>query len=357
MPEENGLNFGRFATILTAGTLPMSSPGDEALESIEIWLEPWKIRGSQTILTFDGSDHPGAPFTLLQTGDRLRIQQHNVDPRNNSWTADSGVAGVFRTNTRVFITITLSAHQTTVYINGHLSTVFPISGVSSRNLTGRLVVGNSSVSGNSWTGQIFGLAVYRTQLTASQVARHYRGWTLERSAKFDDASVPSALYLFGERRGRVAHNEINALTDLQLPARYSVLHPRFLEPAWRRYQFGWPSWSYWQDVLLNIGGFVPLGFLVLNYLSRTGKIRHPTTTTFAVGFLLSLAIEMLQWFLPTRDSDMTDVISNTIGTALGLALYHSSIQRAFWNQIEGYITAAFMRAPNTHLFHAGNRGD
>ena len=110
------------------------------------------------------------------------------------------------------------------------------------------------------------------------------------------------------------HNRLDPAADLTIPAHYFILHPPFLRSPWRRYR---PNWSYWQDVTLNIAGFVPFGLCVCVYLSLT-RVRHPGAITVILGLLVSLGIELLQTFLPTRFSDATDVITNTLGTTIGV---------------------------------------
>ena len=68
--------------------------------------------------------------------------------------------------------------------------------------------------------------------------------------------------------------------------------------------------------------------------------------TLVCGIFVSLAIEVLQGPLPTRDSGTTDIVTNAIGTWLGVLCYshvYPSVVRRFpWL---GWFTAA--TAPNS----------
>lgn len=128
-----------------------------------------------------------------------------------------------------------------------------------------------------------------------------------------------AFYPFNERGGNIVHNAIPFQPDLVTPRHYLILRQPFLSPPWRGFE---PNWAYAKDVFLNIAGFVPLGFFLSAYLSSVGSIRRPLIVAVCFGCTVSLLIEVLQAYIPVRESGMTDVITNTLGAFLGAMFYH-----------------------------------
>lgn len=314
---QNGIRFGHHGTLVSAGKFSSGTAANSS-GSLELWVEPEIAAKKKTVLTFDGSDHPGEPFSLLQDNDALEIRRHNVDGAGIVHTGVCTVGGIFHQGQSVLVAITLSEHQTAVYADGVPAKICAIAGSSTNNLSGTVVVANSGVVSNSWPGKILGLAIYQGKLNAVETIRDYESWTRDGRPQLAEAKTPAALYLFDEQSGAIAHNQISAATDLRIPAHYLILHPMFLESPWREYR---PRWSYWTDVAVNVAGFIPWGFCLAAYLYSVKGIARPAAAIVLSGFVVSFIIEVSQAWLPTRSSGCTDLITNTLGTALGLILY------------------------------------
>ena len=81
----------------------------------------------------------------------------------------------------------------------------------------------------------------------------------------------------------------------------------------------WPRrWTSF-DLVSNLFGYLPLGFLFFVALVRSGRLAGASAwTALAAGTLLSLAMETLQNYLPHRVSSNVDLILNALGTAFGV---------------------------------------
>jgi VanZ family protein len=90
----------------------------------------------------------------------------------------------------------------------------------------------------------------------------------------------------------------------------------------------WPPRWVRYDFITNTLAYVPLGFFV-GLMPRQGSGQSRLTLALAVGALLSLAMESIQMYLPTRFASVADLISNTGGAALG-----------------GLLAVLFARSPN-----------
>jgi VanZ family protein len=164
--------------------------------------------------------------------------------------------------------------------------------------------------------------VYAKQLTPSEVSQHYRSRTeLDRHLSVDPGTA-IASYPFTETTGNEIHNDVASEPNLVIPASFSVPYKPFLESPRREFR---ATWKYAWEAATNIAGFIPLGFIVCSYFAWTKtRGRAIWTATLFCG-LLSFAIEVAQYYIPRRGSGLTDVITNTLGAALGAALVHSNL--------------------------------
>jgi len=178
---------------------------------------------------------------------------------------------------------------------------------------GEMVLGTSPRSDQGWVGKLRGLALFDRELTPDEVAVRYRSWTNGQP----EVSDASHFYRFNERTGKIVYDAVNPGINLDIPPRYTVLHGAFLESPWKGFH---NDWGYWQDVLINVGGLIPFGFVFGIYLSSVRSVRRPILKTILFGAAVTLFIETTQAWLPTRDSSTTDVLTNILGTVLGVML-------------------------------------
>ena len=86
---------------------------------------------------------------------------------------------------------------------------------------------------------------------------------------------------------------------------------------------GWPRYFTVFDLFVNVLGYIPLGLLVYAALQARQKAMPVSVSCLVAcgfGLLLSLGLETLQNFLPSRIPSNLDVICNAIGALLGTGL-------------------------------------
>lgn len=319
LSQSNGLSFGKYGSILSAGVLAEDPREKGGPCSLEIWLEPRRIENTGTILGFYRPEANAVTFAVRQYHAGLVLERTTQGSFHDAKKATVSVYvdKVFNHQGPVLVTITSNQTATTVYADGTFLRKSTEFGLSRRDLTGRLVVGNSPVAAADWSGQFRGLAIYDRALTADEVSQHLLGWNKSEQEAFARKDGAAALYLFNEGSGNVVHNQTGSATALLIPDRFFVLSEPFLKRPWDEFH---SNWSYWKNVFINIGGFIPFGFVFHAYFISARNSSGAVAKTIALGVVTSLTIEVLQAFLPTRDSGMTDLMTNSLGTAVGLII-------------------------------------
>ncbi len=333
LKAEDGLEFGDHGVIFSSA--PLFSPAaSEQPCSIELWLRPKLTSDENTILAFSSPAHP-VEFALKQQNSDLEIWRPGLDGGAPAYAYRDEL---FAKGGPVFITVTAGPEGTILYVDGEQNRAYPQLRFSSWNLKGQLVFGGSPTEFDTWSGVLKGLAIYGTELSSAQVRSHYQSWNRPRRPGIVEAEHPVAEYRFDERSGNRVHNLIDSSADLIIPDKFMLLRPTFLDLPTRAFR---ASWRYAEDIALNICGFVPFGFVMCLYFSVVILRKHPALDAVLAGIVLSLLIECLQVYLPTRHSDLTDVLTNTSGTCAGVALYRLAAVRNIILAVLAWATKPF----------------
>lgn len=325
LQEKPGVHFARYSLIYATldQKLIQKVLSNNKGFSIEIAIQPeiFAKRGFQLILTIhDGNDH--GQLLIGQWGSSLVIM--NGDDYDHSKNTKQIQHEISPNPSRIiFLTLTTGLKGSNLYIDGklvqsypNLALRFPSSGKP------KLTVGNSVYEKHSWQGDIFGLGVYGDELAPAKIESHYKQWAMSKNFEFAKKDHPDVLYLFNEKNGDKVIDQISGRYPLLIPSKFHVLKKIVLAPP---LPYSASTKSLVSDVIINFIGFIPLGFFVSVFLFQLGSSQKQAIIyTMLFCFCLSLGIEILQSWMPSRSSQWLDVILNTLGAMAG-TLIHQQI--------------------------------
>lgn len=172
-----------------------------------------------------------------------------------------------------------------------------------------MILGNSPSGEHPWRGDLLSLSFYPGALSPGDIG--------------SGETPPIIRYDFTEGGGAVCRGGADSRYDLAIPSVFQAPKKGILVPPWRVQKF---DRSFWRDVFVNILGFIPFGFAVYAWARKGGerKIAMAMGSALLLGAGISLFIELQQVYLPTRNSSLTDVLINILGTYIGARLFRTA---------------------------------
>ena len=218
-----------------------------------------------------------------------------------------------------FITIRGDGTGTDFFLDGLPAGHFSQYVLKPEALDGQLMLGNDASGKHPWSGSLFGLAIYNRALNVAEIGGHHDLWSQGRARQLTNDSGLKALYLFNEGGGRRAEDSSISRHHLDIPEIFQPVHKEFLIAPWKDLSYDRPDYS---DIAVNILGFIPFGFCFFLHRRSVKPRRLLANFVFVVlvGALVSLTIEIIQAWLPSRTSSATDLLTNIFGALLGAVL-------------------------------------
>lgn len=293
--------------------------GAPAPVTIEAWLEP---DGEPADDAFDilsiSTPRLPANLALCQWIQALILRIPVAQSFQHPF-SEVGLNDALHKHKATFVAVCGSGQGTDFFQDGKLAGENPHQTVTLQALNGRLVLGNEDAGRHSWSGSLLGLAIYNRAVDERDLARQEKLWKQAQGRQLANDAGLVALYLFDEHGGSRAEDSSRYHHHIEIPEIFQPVRRDILLPPSLDFSHG--GLDYY-DIAVNILGFVPLGFCFFLHCQQARPNRPARTLmlTVAVGAVVSLTIEMVQAWLPNRDSTMADVVNNTLGALLGAGL-------------------------------------
>jgi len=309
-----GLRFDKYGIVV--GKAPCSRPG---APSISPGRSPCGWRYSPTrnrpVPSRESCPHTttmGAKlFFLGQWRDELILRILEGERTFRLRYRETGAGGL-KKDAKQSIVVRSDDRVLTLFVDGKPATtrsgvIFSL--LSDRRVPVWLLLGNSPTGESPWRGDLLSLSFYPTALSPRDIESREK--------------APVIHYDFSEGSGAVCRGDADPRHDLVIPAVFRAPAKGVLVPPWRVQEY---NRSFWNDLFVNILGFLPFGFAVFAWAAKAGARKNARAIGIALllGAGISLFIELFQGILPSRDSSLTDVMNNVLGTYIGARLFQAA---------------------------------
>jgi VanZ family protein len=330
-----GTNGVEFTSVGLIRLSSVNSLHDALVSGAGITVEVWAATkddqqaGPARIVSY--SKDPGLRnFTLSQERRDLVMRLRTTETDLNGRPVLT-VTDVFQPDDPQHLLVSYNFFEQRVYVNGHLRLRAPTprGRFSNWDSSYSLVLGNEATGNRPWLGKLFLVAIYNRALSEQEIWKNYAaGRVFNPPVSPSDQRIRDGLltlYLFSEGKGNRVLERSGKLSslDLKIPPRVPVIitDREFLSSPHREF-FSRPIKSHRViEIIGNIIIFIPFGLLLHAALRGRYQLSLKMAAfVFILGTLFTLSVESLQYFTETRHSSMTDVISNLIGTALGITI-------------------------------------
>lgn len=295
--------------------------------SIEAWITPQKnnfIRPSR-IISYS-LNRKKRNFTMAQQGSKLLVGLRTEKTNLNGTEPMLIVENIFNSVEPIHIVISYNYQEQRVYVNGSLNTTSIIPGGDFRNWDPEypLIFGNEATGNCPWLGKISYVAIYNRPLDAQEVRSSYLTIKSFVSDNVEIAKKNKGLivrYLFSDKKGSKVTDTgtLSESLTLTIPDKIQTEGKPFLGFSIEQLK-AWGTRTF-SEIFSNVLLFVPLGFLFYSIIARhIEEYWIAFILVVIVGGATSLIAEILQYFIESRYSTSVDIISNLIGTILGVNL-------------------------------------